>query len=170
MKRSVLLFLLLSSCAPKTVPHAPPALKALADDFWAEELRHSPMWATQLGDHSHDDVLDDDSEAERTRHHEALSGFLARLKSIDRAQLTRGENITADVLEQQISTHLDDEVCKKWLWTIDFLEGQQIRFADIPVFQKVTDDASLHALSARYRKIQPWFETEVRNLRGGLGQ
>src|SRR6476619_274701 len=94
MKRSaIVLSALLLSCAPKTAPspNLPAAggspLRTLAADFWAEKLRSSPTWATRLGDHSHDDVMDDNSELERVRHHDALTGFLARLRAIDRERL-----------------------------------------------------------------------------------
>jgi uncharacterized protein (DUF885 family) len=173
MKRLVVLSALLLSCAPKAVP-APAAsgtpLHALAGQFWAEEMRASPTWATRLGDHSHDDVLDDNSETARLRHHDALTGFRSRLLTMNRGALSPQDRITADVLQQVLDSRLGDEACKGWLWTVDPLNGPQIAYADLPVIQKVTDEESLHDLTKRYRALKPWYETEVANLRSGLAQ
>src|SRR5688500_14075113 len=60
------------------------ALRRIGDDFWAEQMRNSPVWATFLGDRSRDAELDEVSEAAIQRHLAEVQALSARLDEVDR--------------------------------------------------------------------------------------
>ncbi|MDF1667354.1 MAG: hypothetical protein P1V97_36750, partial [Planctomycetota bacterium] len=55
-------------------------LQTLYDDDWEAQMNDYPTWATSLGDHRFDHLLEDVSLAAQRRRHDRLKSLIARLK------------------------------------------------------------------------------------------
>jgi len=161
--------------APPPLPPAPRAptgqdeiVDHMARSFWNELMRHSPTWATYLGDRSRDAELTLPTAAERDRHFTALAGLEAGLRRIDRTTLDADHALVADVLADTLARDLDVTVCEAWRWQVDQLGGPQIAFARLPDFHTVGDRSQARALVRRYQKLGDWYDAHVANLRSGL--
>jgi uncharacterized protein (DUF885 family) len=82
---------------------------ALSARYVDEFGRHSPVYATALGDHRFDAELDDMSPAGRARAVAWTQGVLAELQAIDRAQLSRANQVDATMLDNQLRYSLWSE-------------------------------------------------------------
>ncbi|MCE9563805.1 MAG: DUF885 domain-containing protein [Planctomycetes bacterium] len=107
----MLCFVLLAGAALMTIPNPTPAAQKppapvkedvvfdkLFKAWLAEEFENHPLFATQQGNHEHDDQLDDLSPAARTRDIDRARTWLARLpKSLERDELPRSVQIDLDI-------------------------------------------------------------------------
>ncbi len=77
----------------------------------------SPINATTLGDHRYDDRLDEVSEAARQRERAFHQRFLDELKSLDRSQLGRDQQVDLQILSEQLRGDLWRlDVLQEWAW------------------------------------------------------
>lgn len=109
MSRSFIVIVTVVGAALMTVPAPSPAqqpaatkedavLDKLFRAWLAEEFEAHPLFATQQGNHDHDDRLDDLSPAARKADLDRAKTWLARLpKSIDRDDLSRPAQIDYDI-------------------------------------------------------------------------
>ncbi len=89
----------------------------VARQYIREMTQWSPISATTLGDHLFDHELDYPDEAMRKREHAFHERSLAKLKAIDRAQLSRDNQVDYQLLTQQLQGDLWrlDEL-QEWAW------------------------------------------------------
>ena len=102
MVRTVLAALLLSTTSAIAAPADD--LESLRDDIWQATLDANPRLATSLGDRRGDGKLEDMSYAESERQLGLAKAFLARLDTIDPAQLTVADRIDHGVLQRMLRT------------------------------------------------------------------
>ena len=170
---AALALLLGCATAPPTQPpleDASAGLEALSEAFWEESMRHSPTWATHLGDRRYDGLLDDNSQAERDRHLSATRDFLRTLDGLDASQWLPEEQITADVLRFALETDLASEVCQSHRWRVDQLAGPQVRLPQLAQSHTIRTPAEAWTLVSRYRQTSAHLQTHVAHLRSGLAQ
>ena len=80
-------------------------------------VRLSPVIATQLGDHRFDDRLPDVSAAGRAKAMQADKALLADLGRVDRAGLSRDNQVDALLLDNALRFEIwDTEVLQSWAW------------------------------------------------------
>jgi uncharacterized protein (DUF885 family) len=101
--------------APADAPD--PRFEALGQRFVDEFGRYAPVSATQLGDHRTDGELDDLSAAGRARTLAWMRGLLTELQAIDRAKLSRANQVDAAMLENQLRFSIwSEEKSRDWSW------------------------------------------------------
>jgi uncharacterized protein (DUF885 family) len=156
--------------APRaTRPNDRVQLADIVRDFWAEQMRHAPTWATYLGDRSRDAELGRASSAEHDRHLRTLANLAGRLDHVPRGGLEPGERITADMLAFLLRRDLDTaEKCQARLWAVDQLAGPQVTFAELPNVHSVTTATQGRDLLARYQQMDEYFADVIEGLREGL--
>jgi len=128
--------LVLAGCQSAPVaPQAPPAMSAPArtadasfkavEDEWLDGwMRLNPVAATQLGDHRFDDRLDDLSAAGRQQLVDFSTQLLARLDTIDRAQLSRENQVDALILRNQLQSDIwNMQTFQSWAWDPQVYSG-----------------------------------------------
>jgi len=113
---SSLLVVFLATAA-NAAPDADGRFEVLAAGFVDEFPALAPVAATTLGDHRYDDRLDDISAEGRAAERAFLVRYSEELASIDRAALTRPNQIDAAMLANQLeySLWLLDEL-QEWAW------------------------------------------------------
>jgi uncharacterized protein (DUF885 family) len=110
-----------------------PALAARDDDARFEVLgkryvdefgRYSPVAATQLGDHRYDGELDDMSDAGRARGIAWRTQLLEELGRIDRARLSRANQVDAAMLENKLRYAVwTEQKLRDWSWDPQVYNG-----------------------------------------------
>ncbi len=118
-----LLPLLLAAGAPALLSAAPAPsgedarFQAVAGDFIAGLERLHPATATYLGEHRYDAQVEDLSAAGRARDEAFLRDELTRLGRIDRAKLTRDDQVDAALLGNELRYRLWQlTVLQDWRW------------------------------------------------------
>jgi uncharacterized protein (DUF885 family) len=112
----------------------------LLDDAWEFGLETDPLFATDIGDHRHDDLLPKISLAEEARAAAADREFVRRLEAIDRSQLSTSDQINYDIFglarrediqEFEFQTYLMP-VTDRWGFHVDFPElRRNLTFATV---------------------------------------
>jgi uncharacterized protein (DUF885 family) len=93
------------------------AFVALADQYLDEIAVYSPVTATAIGDHRADDQLDQVDDAARERKREAFTAYRDALAAIDADELSRANQIDAEILRNDIeSTLFELDALEEWAW------------------------------------------------------
>lgn len=174
-----LLAALLAACgagAPvvKTAPApglvaAPAAVDALAEAYWAEQMRAAPTWASYRGERARDGELPDLSAEARGRHDAVLREILDAARAIDPATLDDRDGLVRDTLIERLAHHFADrEACGKHAWVVDQLYGPQSWLGELPSYHVIDGAQRARDLVARYRAFPTLFGQHIDNLRGGL--
>jgi uncharacterized protein (DUF885 family) len=147
-------------------PGADARFEALAQRYVGEVGRHSPVWATGLGDHRFDAELDDVGADGRARALAWNKELLGELQGINRARLSRANQVDAAVLENQLRYSIwTEEKYRDWSWdplVYTQLAGQAVYgllardFAPLP--------ERLRSLTSRLEKLPRLLEQERANL------
>ncbi len=116
-----LLPLLLSAAAPVLLSAAPASedatFQAVAGDFITGLERLHPSFATYLGEHRYDGQVEDLSATGRAHDRAFLRSELARLERIDRARLTRDDQVDAALLGNELRYRLWQlDTLQDWRW------------------------------------------------------
>ena len=150
-------------------PDARATLTDIAADYWTEQMRHAPTWATSLGDRSRDGALGRASGSEEDRHIRSLRGFAGRLGQVDRKELTTDDQITAEMLAFVLKRDVEtNEACRPRLWVVDQLSGPQTTFPELPNIHTVATAKQGRDLLARYLQVDEYFRDVIAGLREGL--
>ena len=101
-------------------------LNAVFTDYWEDQLKHEPEFASSLGDNRYNDQLRDYSvEA----YNESLSrgrGFLSRLSEVDTAGMSTQEQLSKDLLVHELIENQQEARFKPWEMPVTQMDGLQI--------------------------------------------
>ena len=81
-------------------------LSQLFDKYIAEEFRLHPMYATMMGNHEHDDRLDDLSPEARAKDTERTQTLLEALDKLDKSKLSRNAQIDLEIWTHSLNYSL----------------------------------------------------------------
>ncbi len=120
---ATLALLVLTTTGAITASAADSAFEKLADDYIEGLARISPVGATAIGDHSADERLDDVDSAARAGTRKTFLDYRATLASIDRNELSRANQIDAEILHNEIeSTLFRLDTLEEWAWNpVDYV-------------------------------------------------
>ena len=152
---------LLSQALPTaTVEANRKALNELFEDYWQDDLKHDPEFASSIGDNRYNDQIDDYSVAAFNEKLAREQRFLMRLAAIDPAGLTEQEKVSRDLLLRQFAEDAEAAEFKEWEMPVNQLDGihtaypqlvAQLSFATV----KDYDDwiARLHAIPKAFDQV-----------------
>jgi len=141
-------------------------LNAIFTDYWEDQLKHEPEFASSLGDNRYNDQLRDYSVQ---AYNDSLSrgrGFLSRLAEVDTTGMPTQEQLSKDLLVHELIQNQQEARFKPWEMPVTQIDGLQIslpklvpqltfssvkdyddyiaRLKEVPLaFQQITDDMSL---------------------------
>ncbi|MGI9235860.1 MAG: DUF885 domain-containing protein [Woeseiaceae bacterium] len=93
------------------------AFENLANEYISDLSNLSPVYATLLGDHAADGRLDQVDTAARKETRTLLNDYVLALKSIDREQLSRANQVDAELLLHKVEASLWSlDVLQEWAW------------------------------------------------------
>jgi uncharacterized protein (DUF885 family) len=165
--------------APVARPQAPGAVPASADgnrkalnqifeDYWQDNLVHSPEFASTLGDKRYNDRISDYSVK---AYNESLSreqGFLMRLAAIDTAGLSDQEKISRDLLLRQIVDDQESAEFKEWEMPINQMGGIYTTYPDLAGQLSFTTVKDYDDWIARLSLIPKAFDQVTANMALGI--
>jgi uncharacterized protein (DUF885 family) len=127
---------------PQKLPQQPPApmssstpaqrekaLNELFSDYWEQQLKDSPEFASTLGDKRYDDQLSDYSAAGYNAQLEHDRAFLDRLGAIDTAGLPAQEQLSKDLLVRKLVEEQEQARFKPWEMPVSQFGGLDL---DLP--------------------------------------
>ena len=100
--------------APQSLDDRRKALNRVFSEYWEDYLRHSPEFASSIGDKRYNDQITDYSVRAYNESLEREQGFLMRLAAIDPAGFTAEENISREMLLRQFTEDQESAEFKKW--------------------------------------------------------
>ncbi|MDT7818307.1 MAG: hypothetical protein QOJ42_8223, partial [Acidobacteriaceae bacterium] len=141
-------------------------LNAIFTDYWEDQLKHEPEFASSIGDNRYNDQLRDYSVQ---AYNESLSrerGFLSRLAEVDTAGMSTQEQLSKDLLVRELILNQQEARFKPWEMPVTQFDGLQLslpqlvprltfnsvkdyddyiaRLKKVPLaFQQITDDMSI---------------------------
>jgi uncharacterized protein (DUF885 family) len=165
---ALLLFASLAAGAPAATGASAADAKftTLSGRYVDEFGRYSPVSATQLGDHRFDGDLDDMSGVGRARTIAWTKELLAQLQGIDRAALSRPNQVDAAILDNQLRYAIwSEEKLRDWSWDPQVytqLAGQSLYGLLAREFAPLPD--RLRSVTARLEKLPRLLEQTRANL------
>lgn len=136
------------------------ALNALFADYWEDNLRHDPEFASMLGDKRYNDQISDYSVK---AYHEGLAreqAMLMRLAAIDTAGFTEQEKISRELLLRHFAQDQDEAEFKAWEMPVNQMGGIHTTYAQLVAelsFQSIKDYddwiARLHAIPMAFEQV-----------------
>jgi uncharacterized protein (DUF885 family) len=127
---------------PQSLPQQPPApassstaaqrekaLNTVFSDYWEQQLKDSPEFASTLGDKRYDDQLSDYSAAGYNAHLERDRAFLDRVGAIDTAALPAQEQLSKDLLVRKLVEEQEEARFKPWEMPVSQFGGLHL---DLP--------------------------------------
>ncbi len=141
-------------------------LNAIFTDYWEDQLKHQPEFASSIGDNRYNDQLGDYSAQ---AYNESLSrerAFLGRLAEVDTAGMSSQEQLSKDLLVRELILNQQEARFKPWEMPVTQFDGLQVslpqlvprltfssvkdyddyiaRLKKVPLaFQQITDDMSI---------------------------
>jgi uncharacterized protein (DUF885 family) len=143
------------------------SLTELAKEYWEERMANEPLFATALGDRRFDDRLPDISPAGRGRIKKQYESVVSRCKEIPEVVLSDADRLTRTALLVDAGSLLDYHTCDLEDWTVDPLQGPQVELMNVESYQPVQTVSDGLAMVTRWRKIGPFIDQHIANLRGG---
>ena len=135
-------------------------LNAIFQEYWEDNLKHSPEFASNLGDKRYNDQISDYSVKAENAKIEREQNFMMRLAAIDTAGLTTQEKISRDLLLRRFAEDQEAQDFKEWEMPLDQMSGihttyprlvSQLTFSTV----KDYDDwiARLHAIPKAFDQV-----------------
>ena len=136
MRFAITMLLVVVSSATVAQTSADDAFDDLANQYLNDLTEFSPVSATLIGDHSADDQLDQVDAAARKRANELYTKYQTALAAIDRDDLSRANQVDAELLGAQI---------RSGLWSLNYLQ----EWAWNPLVYVDTSGSAIYGLVAR---------------------
>jgi uncharacterized protein (DUF885 family) len=166
---------------PAAVPAALPAdslsqdvaarsrdLSRLFDEIWQDKLRHSPEYATALGDKRYDDQLTDYSP--RATNDSLARGrvYIERLSAIDTTGLPHQQQLSAELMLRSLIEDQEAAPFKEWEMPVNQYEGIQLDLPQLAAHTSFDTVADYDHYIARLAKVPLAFSQIMTNLQSGL--
>jgi uncharacterized protein (DUF885 family) len=154
--------------ASPTQPGSTRQLATLLNDIWQDKLKHSPEYATTLGDKRYDSELSDLSPRAIN---DALSrgrDYIARLSAIDTTVLSPQDKLSAELMLRSLIEDQEGAQFKEWEMPVNQYSGLQV---DLP---QLVDHTSFDTADdydnylARLAKIPAYFTQTMTNMQAGI--
>jgi uncharacterized protein (DUF885 family) len=144
------------------------ALSALFHEMWEDELKHSPEFASSIGDRRYGDQLSDLSPRAINDALARDRGYLARLSAIDTAGLSDQEKLSVELTERRIVMEEEGARFKEWEMPVNQFSGLHTELpgmVDSLPFETVKDYddwiARMHKMPAQFRQV-------IENMMSGI--
>lgn len=144
------------------------ALNQILNDYWEDNLRHSPEFASSVGDKRYNDQVSDYSVKAYNEGLEREQGFLMRLAAIDPSGLTDQEKISRELLLRDITDDQEAAQFKEWEMPVSQLGGIQTTYPDLVAQLSFTTVKDYDDWIARLHAIPKAFDQVTTNMSIGM--
>jgi uncharacterized protein (DUF885 family) len=161
---------LVSSAVTALAESPDAALQRLFDDERAFIYRADPLTASYEGVHDYDDRLPSVTPAEQERKLLADEGFLQRLNSVDRGNLTAPDKVSYDLFDFMVSQRITLARHREWRAPLNSDSGFH---ADILMMNQITrleSTSDYERYIERLNDVPRYFDENIANMRIGMQQ
>jgi uncharacterized protein (DUF885 family) len=156
--------------APQTVEERSKALAALLEEIWQDRLRHSPEFASFLGDKRYNDQWTNYSVKEVNASLERGRVFLDRLSAIDTTGLKPQETLSRDLMVRDLTDAQEGAQFKEWEMPVNQFSGFHtdiVQLVSNLSFETVKD---YDDYIARLKKLPTVFSQNMTNMQLGVDE
>jgi uncharacterized protein (DUF885 family) len=154
--------------SPSPVAQREKALNTVFSDYWQQQLKDSPEFASTLGDKRYDDQLSDYSVAGYNAHLERDRTFLERLGAIDTIGLPAQQDLSKDLLVRRLVDEQEEARFKPWELPVSQFGGLHLELPQlVPQLSFDTAEDYAHYIS-RLDKIPTAFSQITDNMMTGM--
>ena len=157
-----------AAAAPQSLEDRRKALNRLFDEYWQDNLRHSPEFASSIGDKRYNDQISDYSVKAYNEGLEREQGYLLRLAAIDPTGFTPQEVISRDLLLRQFTQDQEASEFKEWEMPVNQMGGIHTTYPDLVRQLSFTTVKDYDDWIARLHAIPKAFEQVSRNMSIGV--
>ncbi len=144
------------------------ALNQVFQDYWEDNLAHSPEFASMLGDKRYNDQISDLSLKAFNERLAREQAFLMRLAAIDTAGLTDQEKISRDLLLRQFTEDQEGAEFKEWEMPVNQMGGIHTDYPQIVAQLSFTAVKDYDDWIARLHQIPKAFDQTTTNMAIGI--
>jgi len=145
-------------------------LAALFHDIWEDTLKHSPEYASTLGDKRYNDQLSDYSAREVNARLERGLGYIARLSMIDTSGLSEQEQLSADLMLRSLTEDQEAARFKEWEMPVDQYTGFHLSFSHLLESLSFDSVKDYDDYIARLKKLPLAFSQQMTNMQLGIDE
>ena len=145
-------------------------LAALFAEIWEDQMKHSPEYASSLGDKRFNDQLTDYSAAEVNAGLARGRGYIDRLGAIDTSKLSEQEQISAELMLRSLIDDQEGAKFKEWEMPVNQFDGFHTGIAQLSgqlTFETVKD---YDDWTVRLKKIPRTFSQIETNMMLGMDE
>ena len=157
-----------AATAPQTLDDRRKALNRVFDEYWEDNLRHSPEFASSIGDKRYNDQISDYSVRAYNEMLEREQGFLMRLSAIDPTGFTAQENISRELLLRQFTNDQEASEFKEWEFPVNQMGGIHTAYPQLVAQLSFTSVKDYDDWIARLHAIPKAFEEVSTNMSIGV--
>ena len=161
-----------AAAAPQSLEDRRKALNRVISEYWEDNLRHSPEFASSIGDKRYNDQISDYSVRAYNESLAREQGYLLRLAPIDNTGFTAQENISRELLLRQFTEDQEGSEFKEWEMPLNQMGGIHTTYPELVTQLSFTsvkdyDDwiARLHAIPKAFAQVTDNMETGVEDHR-----
>jgi uncharacterized protein (DUF885 family) len=157
-----------AATAPQSLEDRRKALNRVFDDYWQDNLRHSPEFASSIGDKRYNDQISDYSVKAFNEGLEREQGFLMRLAAIDSTGFTPQEIVSRDLLLRQFTEDQESAEFKEWEFQINQMGGIHTSYPQLAPQLSFTTVKDYDDWIARLHAIPRAFDQAMEDMSIGV--
>jgi uncharacterized protein (DUF885 family) len=156
--------------ATGTVAERSNALSALFADIWQDTLKHSPEFASSIGDKRYDDQLTDYSTQEVNASLARGRGFIEKLSVIDTTGLPDQERLSAELMLRSLIDSQEAAKFKEWEMPVNQFSGFHTDLAQMVSRLQFDSAKDYDNYIARLQKVPKAFSQIMTNMALGVDE
>ena len=154
--------------APASVEANRKALNVIFEDYWQDNLKHNPEFASSLGDKRYNDQISDYSVKAVNDGLAREQNFLLRLAAIDPAGFTNQEKTSRDLLLRQFAEDQEAAEFKEWEMPLNQMGGIHTTYPQLVAQLGFTTVKDYDDWIARLHAIPKAFDQVTANMSIGI--
>ena len=154
--------------APTTAEDRTKALRALFHDYWEENLKRQPEFASNIGDKRYNDQIADYSVKAINDWLAAEQDFLMKLAAIDPTGLSDQDKVSQELLIRRLTDDQEAAGFKGWEMPVNQMGGIYATYPQLVASLKFTTVKDYDDWIARLHAIPKAFDQVTANMSIGI--
>ena len=146
------------------------ALSALLDQIWQDRLKHSPEFASSIGDKRYDDQLTDYSAKEVNAGLARGRDYIQQLSEIDTTGMSDQERLSADLMLRSLIEAQEGAKFKEWEMPVNQFNGFHTDLAQLPGRLQFDSVKDYDDYITRLTKVPTAFSQIMTNMQLGVDE
>jgi uncharacterized protein (DUF885 family) len=137
-------------------------------DYWEHILKFNPTFATYIGDHRYDDVLENLSEESIAMQVGYYRDLLAKTEKVDETLLTPGNKLNCNIFKNTLHDHFQMYDYKIHYMPLNQLQGPHIDFPQLIEYHPFNTVKDFQNYIARLNTFPRLVDQVIENLQNGI--